>query len=77
MFANGQNHMSNPQKFFRHLWRINAVLILLAAGAITFGVGTLLVGGMQCKSNSQSGGENGNSCRSIESSTLTWADFRL
>ena len=36
--------MSRSQKVFRLLWRINAVLILVAAGAITFGVGTLLVG---------------------------------
>ena len=36
--------MRNSQRFFRYLWRINAVLILLAAGAITFGVVTLLVG---------------------------------
>jgi hypothetical protein len=31
------------QRTFRYLWRINAVLILVAAGAITFGVGALLV----------------------------------
>ncbi|HEX3740026.1 MAG TPA: hypothetical protein VHV29_09900 [Terriglobales bacterium] len=31
------------QKFFRYLWRIDAILILLAAGAITFGIGALLV----------------------------------
>jgi hypothetical protein len=30
------------QKFFRYLWRTNAVLILFAAAAITFGVGALL-----------------------------------
>ena len=30
------------QKFFRYLWRIDAVLILLAAGAITVGVGALV-----------------------------------
>ena len=35
--------MSKPQKFFRYLWRVNAVLIMVAAGAITFGVGALLV----------------------------------
>lgn len=35
--------MSKWQKVFRYLWRINAVLILVAAGAITFGVGALLV----------------------------------
>src|SRR5436190_12525266 len=31
------------QKFFRYLWRIDAILILLAAGAITFGIGALLI----------------------------------
>ena len=36
--------MSKSQKIFRYLWRINAVLILFAAGAITFGVGDLLIG---------------------------------
>lgn len=36
--------MSKPQKLFRYLWRINAVLILFAAGAITFGAGVLLIG---------------------------------
>lgn len=29
-------------RFFRYLWRIDAVLILVAAGAITFGVGILV-----------------------------------
>jgi hypothetical protein len=36
--------MRKSQRFFRYLWRINAVLILLAAGAVTFGVVALLVG---------------------------------
>jgi hypothetical protein len=36
--------MRKSPKIFRYLWRINAVLILLAAGACTFGVGALLVG---------------------------------
>lgn len=36
--------MATWQRAFRYLWRINAVLILVAAGAITFGVGALLVG---------------------------------
>jgi hypothetical protein len=35
--------MSKPQKLFRYIWRVNAILILVAAGAVTFGVGTLLV----------------------------------
>jgi hypothetical protein len=34
--------MSKSQKFFRYLWRVNAVLILVAAGAVTLGVGGLL-----------------------------------
>lgn len=36
--------MRRSQNFFRYIWRINAVLILLAAGACIFGVGALLVG---------------------------------
>ena len=36
--------MSKSQKVFRFLWRVNAILILVAAGAITFGAGTLLMG---------------------------------
>jgi hypothetical protein len=36
--------VSKWQKVFRYLWRINAILILVAAGAITLGVGALLVG---------------------------------
>ncbi len=35
--------MAKWQRMFRYLWRVNAVLILVAAGAITFGVGALLV----------------------------------
>ena len=35
--------MCKSQKFFRTLWRINAVIILLAAGAIAVGSGALLV----------------------------------
>lgn len=35
--------MRNAQKIFRYIWRINAVLILVAAGAITLGVGAMLV----------------------------------
>ena len=35
--------MSRSQRVFRYLWRVNAVLILVAAGTVTFGVGTLLV----------------------------------
>ena len=34
--------MTKFQKLFRYLWRINAVLILVATGAITFGVGALV-----------------------------------
>jgi hypothetical protein len=39
------------QKFFRYLWRINAVLILLAVGAITFGVGVLIFQEFGLKAN--------------------------
>jgi hypothetical protein len=35
--------MRKSQKFFRYIWRINSVLIFLAAGAVTLGVGGLLV----------------------------------
>ena len=35
--------MSKSAKFFRWVWRLDAILIFVAAGAITFGVGTLLV----------------------------------
>lgn len=34
--------MGKSQKFFRYVWRFNAVLILLAAGAVTLGVGGLI-----------------------------------
>ena len=34
--------MSRSAKFFRYLWRVNALLIAVAAGAIAFGVATLL-----------------------------------
>jgi len=34
--------MGKSQKFFRYIWRINSVLILLATGATTLGVGALL-----------------------------------
>ena len=35
--------MRKSQIFFRYLWRVNAMLILLAAAAVTLGVGGLLV----------------------------------
>jgi len=35
--------MRKSQKFFRYIWRINSVLILLAAGATTLGVVWILV----------------------------------
>jgi hypothetical protein len=35
--------MRKSQIFFRYVWRVNAVLILLAAAAVTLGVGGLLV----------------------------------
>jgi len=34
--------MTKFQKLFRYVWRIDAVLILIAAGAITFGVGAMV-----------------------------------
>jgi hypothetical protein len=36
--------MNKSQKLFRYLWRINAVIILVAAGSIVFGVAVLLAG---------------------------------
>jgi len=36
--------MNKSQKLFRYLWRINAVLILVAAGSIVFGVAVLVAG---------------------------------
>lgn len=36
--------MSKTQKFFRYLWRIDAVVIFVAAAAITIGVGSLVIG---------------------------------
>jgi hypothetical protein len=39
----GKNFMRKSQEFFRYIWRVNALLILLAAGAVTLGVGGLLV----------------------------------
>jgi hypothetical protein len=35
--------MTKAQKLFRRLWRINAVLILLGAGVIIVGIGSLLI----------------------------------
>ena len=35
--------MTKPHKVFRYLWRVNAILILVAAGAVTFGVAFMLV----------------------------------
>jgi hypothetical protein len=36
--------MKKSQKLFRYLWRINAILILIAASAVTFGVTAIVVG---------------------------------
>lgn len=36
--------MNKSQRFFRYLWRINAVLILVAAGSIIVGIAVLLAG---------------------------------
>ncbi|MCI0351722.1 MAG: hypothetical protein L0Z53_20065, partial [Acidobacteriales bacterium] len=35
--------MSKTQKLFRYVWRINAVIILLAAGAVAVAVGVLVL----------------------------------
>ena len=35
--------MSKPQRFFRFLWRINAVLILIATGAVVIGAAAIVV----------------------------------
>jgi hypothetical protein len=35
--------MIKSQKLFRYAWRVNAVLILVAAGTITVGAGAMLV----------------------------------
>jgi hypothetical protein len=35
--------MANSGRFFRRIWRVNAILILVAAGAIVLGVVTLLI----------------------------------
>lgn len=35
--------MTKWQRVFRYVWRVDAVLILIAAGAITFGIGAMLV----------------------------------
>jgi hypothetical protein len=35
--------VKNAQRFFRYIWRVNAVIILLAAGTIMVGVAALLV----------------------------------
>jgi hypothetical protein len=34
--------MSRSSRFFRQVWRVNALLILVAAAAATFGIGTLI-----------------------------------
>src|SRR4051794_14071027 len=35
--------MSKSQRFFRYVWRVNAVLILLAAAGVCLGLGLVLV----------------------------------
>jgi hypothetical protein len=39
--------MNRSRRFFRYLWRANAVLIFVAAGVVTLGAGALLVGSLQ------------------------------
>jgi hypothetical protein len=43
-FGNEPLCMNRSQHFFRYLWRVNAVLIFIAAAAIAFGAGALFVG---------------------------------
>jgi hypothetical protein len=45
--------MSKSASFFRWVWRLNALLIFVAAGAITFGVGALLVTELRARSAAQ------------------------
>ena len=45
--------MNKSTKIFRWIWRINALLILVAAGAITSGVGRLIVSDFGARSVSQ------------------------
>src|SRR5215510_10907408 len=47
------------QKFFRYLWRINAVLILVTAGAITFGVGVVIFQEFGSRANARRNAETG------------------
>jgi len=47
------------QKLFRYLWRINAILILMAAGAITFGVGVLIFQEFGWRANARRNAETG------------------
>src|SRR5512134_253603 len=42
--------MGRSHRFFRWVWRVDAILILVAAGAIAFGVGTLLVSELGARS---------------------------
>lgn len=51
--------MSRSQDFFSKLWRVNAVLILVAAGAITFGVGALVVGEFKARNAQTREAEDG------------------
>jgi hypothetical protein len=51
--------MSRTQKAFRYLWRVNAVLIMVAAGAITFAAGSLLIGEFRASSARSREAESG------------------
>ncbi|SRR6266481_9223638 len=67
--------MRRSQKLFRYLWRISAILILLAAGAITFGSGALLIGELWRETNGIVK-QTGDSCRGrrrLERPPIAWA----
>jgi hypothetical protein len=45
-FGNEPLRMSRSQRFFRYLWRVNAVLIFIGAAAVASGAGALFVGSL-------------------------------
>jgi hypothetical protein len=59
--------MSRSAKFFRYLWRLNAILILVAAGAIAFAVATLLVAEWDASAGRQREAAAGPLAGSVES----------
>ncbi len=42
--------MRKSAKFFRWVWRADAILIFIAAGAVAFGVGVLLINELGARS---------------------------